>query len=254
LKQQSSKLISANNFYDEISDFYEQMIDLEKNLVLRKNSYKNIFTVKGKIADIGCGIGLDSVALALNGHSVTAFDISQKMIEQTKLNALKYNVNISSHVHSFQTIPEKFCGKFNYVVSVGNTIAHVNHRRLKEVINIMHRLLLPGGKIFLHILNYGLIKKQNKRINNISNREGKIIIRFYDFMKEDIDFNILSFPQNSPEEFKLVTTKHYQHTKNEIESSIRASGFTKIRFMKNFAGEKFNVRDSKDMFIEAVKL
>jgi len=106
MKQQSSKLISANNFYDEISDIYKQMIDFEKNLELRINAYQKIFPVRGKAADIGCGIGLDSVALALNRHSVTAFDISPKMIEQAKLNASKYNVNISSHVHSFRTIPE----------------------------------------------------------------------------------------------------------------------------------------------------
>ena len=253
MKQQFPKLISANNFYDEVSDIYEQMIDFKKNLVLRENAYKNIFVAKGKAADIGCGIGLDSIALALNGHRVTSFDISPKMIEQTKLNASKYNVNIFSHVHSFQTIPEKFSGKFNYVISVGNTVAHINARQLKEAIKIIYRLLLPGGKIFLHILNYEMIRKQNKKINNIANRKGKIIIRFYDFRKDDLDFNILSFPQNSPKEFKLVTTKHYPHTKNEIEAYLKAMGFTKIKFMKNFAGERFNVHNSKDMFVEAIK-
>ncbi|MCX6175004.1 MAG: class I SAM-dependent methyltransferase [Ignavibacteriales bacterium] len=253
MKQQPSKLISANNFYDEVSDIYEQMIDFKKNLVLRENAYKKIFFVKGNVADIGCGIGLDSIALALNGHSVTAFDISPKMVEQAKLNAAKYNVNISSHVHSFQTISKRFSGKFNYVVSVGNTIAHVNTRELREAIKVMCRLLLPGGKIFLHILNYQLIKKENKRINNIANSNEKIIIRFYDFRKNDLDFNILSFPQNLPKEFKLVTTKHYPHTKDEIGAYLRAVGFTKIKFMKNFAGERFNTNHSKDMFVEAVK-
>jgi len=253
MEKQSSKLISVNNFYDEVSDIYEQMIDFEKNLVLRENAYKNIFFAKGKAADLGCGIGLDSIALALNGHRVTAFDISPKMVEQAKLNAAKYNVNISSHVHSFQTIPKTFSGNFNYVVSVGNTIAHVNTHQLREAIKAMYRMLLPGGKIFLHILNYQLIKKENKRINNIANRDGKIIIRFYDLRKDDLDFNILSFSQDSPKEFKLVTTKHYPHTKNVIGAYLRAVGFTKIKFMKNFAGDKFNASDSKDLFIEATK-
>lgn len=253
MKQQTSKIISANNFYDEVSDIYEQMIDFKINLILRENAYKKIFFTKGKTADIGCGIGLDSIALALNGHSVTAFDISPKMIEQAKLNAAKYNVNISSQVHSFETISKRFSGKFNYVVSVGNTIAHINTHQLKEAINVMYRLLLPGGKIFFHILNYELIKKQNKRINNITNRDEKIIIRFYDFRKDDLDFNILSFPQNSPKEFKLVTTKHYPHTKDEIGAYLKTAGFTKVKFTRNFAGERFNASNSKDMFVEAVK-
>lgn len=245
--------LSADKFYDGISEFYEKMIDFEKNIELRVKAYQKIFPEKGKAADLGCGVGLDSLALAINGHKVTAFDISPKMVEQAKLNAAKYNVNISTQVHSFQTISKRLSDKFNYVVSVGNTIAHLNQKELNSAIRRIYKLLLPGGKIFLHILNYELIKKKNKRINNIANRDGKIIIRFYDFRKDDLDFNILFFPQNSPKEFKLVTTKHYPHTKDEIGVYLKAAGFTKVKFTKNFAGDKFNSSDSKDMFVEAVK-
>ena len=253
MSKKPAAALSADKFYDGISEFYEKMIDFEKNMELRVKAYQKIFPEKGKAADLGCGVGLDSLALAINGHKVTAFDISPKMVEQAKLNAAKYNVSISPQVHSFQTISKRLSGKFNYVVSVGNTIAHVNTHQLREAINVMYRLLLPGGKIFLHILNYELIRRQNKRINNIANRDGKIIIRFYDFRKDDLDFNILSFPQNSPKEFKLVTTKHYPHTKDEIGAYIKAAGFTKVKFTKNFAGDKFNTGDSKDIFIEARK-
>ncbi len=253
MKQPFSKIINVNDFYDEVSDIYEQMIDFKKNLVLREDAYKKIFPNEGKVADIGSGIGLDSIALALNGHSVTAFDISPKMIEQVKLNAIKYNVNISSRIYSFQTLPKSFYGKFNYVVSVGNTIAHVNSKQLKASIKKIYKLLYAGGKIFLHILNYRLIINENKKINNIANRDEKIIIRFYDFRKDNLDFNILSFPQNSPKEFKLVTTKHYPHTKNEIGTYLRSAGFTKVKFTKDFTGGKFNAGNSKDMFVEARK-
>ncbi|NJD22211.1 MAG: class I SAM-dependent methyltransferase [Melioribacter sp.] len=253
MKQQFSKIISVNNFYDEVSDIYEQMIDFKKNLILREDAYKKMFTAKGKAADIGSGIGLDSIALALNGHRVTAFDISPKMIAETKKNAIKYKVYIETYAYSYETIPKKFNNKFNSVISIGNTIAHVNSKQLNTAIKKMYGLLKPGGKIFLHILNYRLIRNENKRINNIANREGKIIIRFYDFRKNNLDFNILSFPQNSPKEFKLVTTKHYPHTKNKIGAYLKAAGFTKIKFTKNFAGENFNAGNSKDMFVEAEK-
>ena len=248
-----NKIISATKFYDSISDVYEKMIDFEKNLDLRFNAYKKLFLLTGTIADIGCGIGLDSIALAMNGHKVTAFDISPNMIEELKRNADKYKVTIETHIGSFVFIHQRFDVKFNYVVSVGNTIAHLNQKELNSAIRRIYKLLQPGGKIFLHILNYKLIKRQNKRINNIANRDGKIIIRFYDFRKDDLDFNILSFSQNSPKEFKLVTTKHYTHTTSKIKSYLKEAGFTKIKFMKNFTGEKFTSSDSKDICIESLK-
>jgi len=248
-----NKVISASKFYDTISNIYDKMIDFEKNLEVRYNAYKVIFPQTGTVADIGCGIGLDSIALAMNGHKVTAFDISPNMIEELKHNSEKYKVLIEPYIGSFASIPTKFDAKFNYVISVGNTIAHLNQKELNNAIRRIYKLLKPGGKIFLHILNYRLIKKENKRINNIANRDEKIIIRFYDFKKDDLDFNILSFPQNSPKEFQLVTTKHYPHTTNELKHYLKGVGFTKIKFMKNFSGNKFSSADSKDIFIEAMK-
>jgi SAM-dependent methyltransferase len=245
--------MNNKNFYDEISSFYGKMIDFEKNLELRIAAYKNIFPVPGKVADIGCGIGLDSIALATNGHCVLAFDPSPNMIEQTRFNAAKFNLKIDARVYSFDSLPNKYRGKFNYVISVGNTVAHLNPSGLRQAVKKMYSLLLPGGKVFLHILNYELIIKESKRINNIAVRDGQAIIRFYDLGKRKIDFNILSFPVERPREFKLVTTVHYPHTKNKIEEYLRANGFSKIKFSKDFNGNKFLDKDSKDIFIEAYK-
>ena len=74
--------LSAENFYDSISAIYDKMIDFEKNLRLRVNAYKKIFPNTGEAADIGCGIGLDTIALAMNGHKVAAFDISDNMVNK----------------------------------------------------------------------------------------------------------------------------------------------------------------------------
>lgn len=240
-------------FYDEISGIYEKMIDFEKNLDLRVNAYKNIFPSLGIFADIGCGIGLDSIALAINGHKVTAFDVSPKMIEEVKSNATKYNLQIDAHVHSFESIPKKYYGKFDNVVSVGNTIAHLSPAQLKKAIKKIFQLLKPEGKVFLHILNYQSIINKSKRINNIAVRDGQAIIRFYDLGKEKINFNILSFQIDRPKESKLVTTIHYPHSKNRVGENLQSTGFSKIKFSKNFEGDPFRQKDSKDIFIEAVK-
>lgn len=247
-------IINSKNFYDEISGIYEKMIDFEKNLELRIGAYKKISPEKGRVVDIGCGVGLDSISMAANGHEVVSFDISPNMINEAKRNAEKYDVKIDAGINSFDTIEKEHYGKYDYVISVGNTIAHLKPAELKKALYKTFKILKPGGKIFLHILNYDLIIKSSKRINNIANRDGRIIIRLYDFGKGSIDFNILSFPVDNPREYKIVTTKHYPHDHNEIRNNLRRVGFSKIKFMKNFMGEKFSVKESKDLFIEAKRL
>lgn len=245
--------MNSKNFYNEVSDFYDKMIDFEKNLELRTIAYKKIFTCPGIAVDIGCGIGLDSIALARNGHHVFAFDPSPNMIYKTVENAVRYNVDIISNVGSFNSIPKKYLGNFDYVVSVGNTIAHLSALELKNAFNKIYKLLKPGGKVFLHILNYDLIIRERKRINNIASRDGQIIIRFYDLGQSKIDFNILTFTVDQPKNFNIVTTTHYPHSKNLILVYLKNVGFHKIKFSKNFNGEKFEAKSSKDIFIEAYK-
>ena|ERR1035437_4434637 len=73
-----------------------------------------------------------------------------------------------------------------------------------------------------------------------------------DFEK-DIDFNILSFKSGKPKVFQLYTTRHYPHNKNIINNLLTDTGFKRIRFMKNFEGDKFIKINSKDMFVIAEK-
>ncbi len=248
-----SKKTNSNKFYDSISDFYGKMIDFEKNLDLRINAYKNIFPDTGQAADIGCGIGLDSIALATNGHSVSAFDPSPNMIEETKRNSAKYNLDINARVESFESLSRKHKNNFDYVVSVGNTVAHLSNPELQKATNTIHKLLKASGKAFIHILNYNMIISEGRKINNIAVRDGLAIIRYYEFKKENIDFNILSFPVSNPKNFNLVTTIHYPHSKKQISDYLKNAGFHKIKFSKNFSGDKFEPKNSKDIFIEAYK-
>jgi len=253
MNNKSALPLSTEKFYDAASEFYEQMIDFEKNLRLRTEAYKNIFQVRGSAADLGGGIGLDSIALAVNGHKVTAFDISPKMIEATKLNAKKYNVTVDAQTHSIFSLPKKYKNKFNSVVCVGNTIAHLNSKELDKAFKQIYDLLLPGGKVFLHILNYEMIHRQNRRINNIAKRGGKTIIRFYDFYESYIMFNILTFEDADTKKFQLITTKHFPHTQKEILLSLKKCGFLKQQCFSNFAGAKYHSKESKDLFIAAIK-
>jgi 2-polyprenyl-3-methyl-5-hydroxy-6-metoxy-1,4-benzoquinol methylase len=253
MKHISAPLLSAEEFYDITSEFYEQMIDFEKNLRLRIDAYRNIFVNTGKVADLGCGIGLDSIALAKNGHAVTAFDISPRMIKTANNNKQRHNVNVDFRIGSIVNLPSKYHGKFNSVVCMGNTISHLNQKELHQAFINFYELLTPEGKLFVHILNYDKIIKSNKRINNIANREGKTIIRFYDFFENFIRFNILACETADAKKYQLITTKQYPHSKKEIILGLKKVGFKKIKCYGNFTRQNYISSESKDLFIEATK-
>jgi ubiquinone/menaquinone biosynthesis C-methylase UbiE len=241
--------MKAEKFYDGISSFYDEMISFESNLARREEFYKKIFdTKKGKVADIGCGSGLDSIALAKSGFDVAAFDPSEKMIEALKRNAESYGLQIETGKFGMENIPGKFDDNFDYAVSMGNTIAHLNKKNLKEGIKRAYEILKPGGTLFLHQLNYDYFIKNSIRINSIKTG-ARIIVRFYDFGRKKARFNILEFAPEKPKDYRLYSVTHYIHNHEEIKAVLFEAGFNEIAFYADMNLTPFEKEFSKEMFI-----
>ena len=103
------KLITNSSFYDEIAPDYDEMISFESAVEKKKTLIKNLIDPSVKTAaDIGCGTGVDSIALSLNGLNVFAFDPSEKMISIAKTNSKKMNTNVEFYAQACQTNLEMF--------------------------------------------------------------------------------------------------------------------------------------------------
>lgn len=246
--------LSNKDFYDEASSFYDQMINFESNLEKRNASLKKIFEKSGFAADLGCGTGLDSIALVLNGHKVFGFDPSSKMIELAKINSLKYSVEINFSKNSILTIPEEYNSKFDYVVSLGNTLANVEGSVIYSTIQRIYNLLSNHGIALIHILNYSKVLEKGERILSIKSDDENFYIRFYDFVNGQVNFNILTFSKSNPNFHKLLTTKIYAYKFDLLAKVFDSVGFTNMKFWSDLERTKFNVSTSKDLFIYAEKL
>ena len=241
------------NFYDAASSFYDQMINFKKNLETRKAAFEKLFPEKGFAADLGCGTGVDSIALAMNGHTVLGVDPSSNMLETAKLNSKIYSQKISFLESTILSVPQTYNSKFNYVISLGNTFANVEGTTIYSTIQSMYDMLAKGGKCIIHILNYTLISVQKERIVSIKPDENNYYVRFYDFANGQIDFNILSFTKNNCSDYSLITTQVYGYKKDLLTKIFDSVGFRDVNYWSNLDGAAFDINTSKDLFIYAVK-
>jgi ubiquinone/menaquinone biosynthesis C-methylase UbiE len=126
-----NNLLSNNSFFDELASDYDQMVSFEKVVENKKRILKNFITPGMKYAaDLGCGSGVDSIALASSGLKVTAFDPSVEMLEVAKENAKREKVRVAFHNNSIDSISEDFDYQFDLAVSLGNTFANIDRERL----------------------------------------------------------------------------------------------------------------------------
>jgi ubiquinone/menaquinone biosynthesis C-methylase UbiE len=106
----------------------------------------------GKVLDLCCGAGSNTVFLAEKGFSVTGIDISSKAIEYARDKAGRANVEIEFLVQNFLKLPFED-GYFDFVFDMG-CFHHVTPRDRERFVGGVHRVLKVGGLYLLTCFSY----------------------------------------------------------------------------------------------------
>jgi ubiquinone/menaquinone biosynthesis C-methylase UbiE len=249
-----NKLISNSSFYDEIASDYDEMISFESIVKKKKNLLKIFSNLNTKsAADIGCGTGVDSIALALNGLKISAFDPSEKMLSVANYNSKEMNAGVEFYNYSADNIPKEFEKKYDLVVSLGNTFANISEDKFSASLKRCCDILKPNGQLIIQVLNYKKILRDKHRIVNITENGNKYFIRFYDFDNEQIGFNILTFSKVKTSDYKLSSTRIYPYQLENFQSTLTSAGFTNIRFYGDLKFAEFIPYQSKDLVVLATQ-
>jgi 2-polyprenyl-6-hydroxyphenyl methylase/3-demethylubiquinone-9 3-methyltransferase len=108
-------------------------------------------TLRGaRVLDIGCGGGLLSEALAKEGADVTAIDLAPELVKVARLHSLESGVTVDYRVQAAEDLAAEQPGSFD-VVTCMEMLEHVPDPG--AIIAACHRLLKPGGQLFLSTVN-----------------------------------------------------------------------------------------------------
>ena len=143
-----SEKMTANQLqraYDQIADQYEKKIWFDQHILgvarLRK---KLLSKATGKILDVACGTGQNFPLFAPNSE-ITALDLSPKMLEIARRNAIGQGLKVNFAVMDAEKL-EFPDGSFDTVVSTLSTCTFPNPvKALQE----MKRVCRPDGLILL---------------------------------------------------------------------------------------------------------
>lgn len=245
---------TAHNFYNSLSADYDSMINFDSSLLKRKEALKN-FILPGddSAADLGCGSGLDSIALSQLGLNVSGFDISEEMIKAAIGNAARYKADAKFLPFPMNRVPKLYNNKFSFAVSLGNSMANIEKKKLIPSLARMHSILKPEGHILIQILNYDRILASKERIVGITQKENSTFIRFYDFEKEKTFFNILKIEKADKVEHTLITTEIFPYKSAALIKLVKDTGFKKIQKYGGLNRSDYIAGQSPDLVIRAFK-
>jgi glycine/sarcosine N-methyltransferase len=228
------------DFYNDFSDFYDTMTGFEKRFQKEEPFFKEIIKKYGisRCLDIGCGTGFHSFLLTKLGMEVTGIDPSKGMIEKANKRLEKSNLNIEFVDVNINDYIKKRNNKSDAVLCLGNTLPHImDKNELEKFFKQVKMALNEKGVFILQMVNYNQVLKNKERILNIKEENGKIFIRFYDFLSPNIIFNILTITRNGAAfENKLISTELYPYKFEEIEEIVNLTGF---RIMEKYGNIRF---------------
>jgi SAM-dependent methyltransferase len=227
------KILYSHRGNEEANAFVEKLISYLK---LPANSF---------IADIPCGNGRHSIALAEKGFDVTGFDLADENVnealayEKSNLHFYKHDMRLPFHIQYFDYV-------FNLFTSLGY---FENDRQDQSVINNFYKALKTNGILVVDFMNIScVLKGMNKK--NYIDRNG---VRF------EIDktydgktiFKTISI-------FDLELKGTYQekvraYSKSELETMIKKAGFNIIDTFGDYKLSSFNEKDSDRVIIIAKK-
>src|SRR5215207_152435 len=135
----------VQNAYNEIAEQYEKKIWFDQHILgVARLRQKLLSKATGKILDVACGTGLN-IPFFPAGSDITAVDLSPKMLEIARRNAIEHGLNVSLAVMDAERL-EFPDASFDTVVSTLSTCTFPDPvKALQE----MKRVCQPNGLILL---------------------------------------------------------------------------------------------------------
>lgn len=237
-------------FYTSIAQYYNYIFPANPAQI---DFLRKVIPYNGaKILDIGCATGDLTHALNNFGFPVWAIDTDSKMIEialQKKPEEAVFPIfQVLDMKYIDENFPESF---FDTVICYGNTLVHLlNDDDIGKFFNAAFKVLLPGGKLTVQILNYSNILSNNIKSLPLIENEHIKFERYYDLYASSdlITFNTKLTIKSGGNiiENKLPL---YAIQKEKIELLLEKAGFENLEFYGNFNHDKLSANSLPLVFI-----
>jgi ubiquinone/menaquinone biosynthesis C-methylase UbiE len=160
-EEQTRRALNADRAFEKDWDSYSDRIDGRKEAPeweiirqVRLTHWQELFRIKPyqRILDAGCGNGDYTVLARQTGARVWAFDLSPRMVDNTRRRLIRNNLEIEElAVGSVTAInyPDK---TFDVVMCLA-VIDHLPDDERQHAVNELARVLRPGGTLYINTPN-----------------------------------------------------------------------------------------------------
>ena len=256
--------MNPNTMYDAFSMDYDRFVNwparLSAELPFLVRQLKSLDT--HQVLDTACGTGMHAIALASQGYQVAGADLSPRMVERARKNAVEAGAEVRFEIAGFGELSKNFGeGSFDALLCLGNSLPHVTSlEHLNMTLSDFASCLRPGGILILQNRNFNaVLAKRERWMEPQSHGEGDwewLFIRFYDFESSGlITFNVLSLSRQEAGAWtqQIMSTSLLPLPQALMVEALLDIGFTDIVCYGSMAEAPFEPETSGNLVITALK-
>jgi 2-polyprenyl-3-methyl-5-hydroxy-6-metoxy-1,4-benzoquinol methylase len=223
------------DFYDRLAQEYDRATAWQGRSQ-RASRFVDEFLAHREVRsalDVGCGTGLFALELARRGVRSTGVDPSAEMLARAEQVARREGLDVAWRQADLAGLGEAILGRFDAVLCVGNTIAHVlGDDELARSAEALLAVTAPGGTVAIQWLNYARLRERGERVVGAVRDGQRDYVRFYDIAagaKAPWTFNLLSIDwSGSAPAWELTSAAHRPWLPEEIGAALEREGFEGI--------------------------
>jgi glycine/sarcosine N-methyltransferase len=229
------------DFYQMIGHYYDDLFPPSQAQIsfLLKQLEK-----PSKILDLGCATGGYAIALAEQGHEVTAIDLDEAMIEILAHKIKDKPYKLDSQVADIRAVAS-MSETYDLIYCIGNTIVHLdNLDEVDSFLSACYARLNSGGKLVIQSVNYDrILKNQVQSLPEIVREYPALsFFRRYHHEEGHIRFvGALTVGESGQKKTWTAETQLLPILKNDLEQSFIKIGFEQIDFYGDFTKVPFSI-------------
>lgn len=151
----------TQTFYDSMATQYDKLFQnweattREQAELISRLFAANGFDKNARVLDCACGIGTQTIGLAMLGYNMTASDISDGELAEAKQRAEKNAVSVRFEYADFCALSDTFSEKFDVIICMDNALPHMlSEDALASALGSIINQLVPGGIFVASIRDY----------------------------------------------------------------------------------------------------
>jgi SAM-dependent methyltransferase len=237
--------MDLTQFYDDLAAHYDQLFeDWEASIARQATVFAGILRRECgggqpiRVLDCACGIGTQSLGLAMKGFDVTGCDISIAAVQRARAEASKRGLSVPFSVVNMMQLSLIPKSSFDAVICIDNSLPHLQtDEDLLQAAQQAYGKLRPGGSFIGSIRDYDRLVVERPTTQGpgfySDNGSRRIVLQIWDWLDERRYRFHLYITRNTESAWQTFhfTSTYRAVLRSELQHILEEAGFIDIRWL-----------------------